>query len=386
MTVSIEAPGLTARQESGKAPDGAFILSVLAKRTYALTDDGRCVLAEEQLPLCEEPEFDAKDPALLVRDTDLFPFKPRTDVIIQGHAYNYTGDAQFYAAVRIGDISKQLLVVGDRRCALGTTGAVLISQPEPLERVPLSYTHAYGGRDTFAEALAVEALMARWPDVPPEVLPTEEASAFLYPRNPTGRGYLITKTPTAVESLRLPNLEDPLDPLSPERIEVGATLRWPRMPLPQATGWMSYEWFPRVVGIGILPPYERTDTPFAEVAREYIPDSVLRPAKFDEADPFHLTCGASLGLQLPLLRGDERVVLQHIDPMQQEFTFYLPSDKPRMWTDGRKGKLNPTDPVIHTVVIEPDERRVSIVWRGAATALRPYLPDELAKMPFRVIW
>src|SRR4030095_13420250 len=177
---------LTARQESGKAPDGSFILSVLAKRTYALTGDGQCVLAAEQLPLCEEPQFDPKDPALLIRDTDLFPFKPRSDVIIHGHAYNYTGGAQFHAAVRIGEVWKQLLVVGDRQCALGTTGAVLISKPEPLERVPLSYTHAYGGRDTFAEALAVEALTTRWPDVPPEMLPTEEASAFLYPRNPSG--------------------------------------------------------------------------------------------------------------------------------------------------------------------------------------------------------
>jgi hypothetical protein len=38
------------------------------------------------------------------------------------------------------------------------------------------------------------------------------------------------------------------------------------------------------------------------------------------------------------------------------------------------------------VEIEPDEGRMSIVWRGAAPALRQYMPDELAKMPFRVEW
>ena len=64
----------------------------------------------------------------------------------------------------------------------------------------------------------------------------------------------------------------------------------------------------------------------------------------------------------------------------------LPSGVPRIWVDGRKGTLKETEPVIHTVVIEPDLDRVTILWRGSAPALRPYLPAELAKMPFNVEW
>jgi hypothetical protein len=381
-----EQPGPTARQESGRAPDGSYILSVLAKRTYSFADTRELVLADEQVPLCEEPVAASDDSALLVQDTDLFAYKPRTDVVIVGHVYNYDRRTRVPAAVRIGDALKQILVIGDRRCSLGATGEILFSSPAPFDRVPLAYTHAYGGRDVVAEAEAVAELTARWPDLPPEFLPTEEGSVFLYPRNPSGRGYLITRTARALEQLELPNLEDPFDQLSPDRLEVGATLRWPRMPLPQATGWVSYEWFPRVVGIGILPPYERMDAPFPEVARGYIPDHVLRPAPSDQADPFHLTCGASLGLQLPYLHGDELVVLQHMHPALPEIAFRLPADRPRIWTDGRKGKLNATDPVIHTLVVEPDEQRLSLVWRGSAPALRPYLPEELARMPFRVEW
>jgi hypothetical protein len=141
-----------------------------------------------------------------------------------------------------------------------------------------------------------------------------------------------------------------------------------------------------VVGLGIVPLYEKMERPFHEVLRKFIPDNVLRPASYDQADPFHLTCGGSLGLQLPYIQSGESVSLHGIHPTQPDFTFRLPSEKPQIWTDGRKGKLNPTEPVVHTVVIEPDESRVSIVWRGSAPALRPYLPDELEKMPFRVEW
>jgi hypothetical protein len=38
------------------------------------------------------------------------------------------------------------------------------------------------------------------------------------------------------------------------------------------------------------------------------------------------------------------------------------------------------------VVFEPDAMRLSIVWRGSAPALRPYLPEELKSMPLRVEW
>jgi len=386
MPVQIETPGPIARQDSAKDPDGAFILSVLTKRTYIVSRRGECVPAGDQLPLCEDPEFDPDDPNLLLQDSDLIPYKLRTDIVVKGHAHGYNGRRQFYASVQVGEAVKQILVQGDRRCALSATGAVVFSAPEPVDRIPLSYAHAYGGRDIVAEAAWVEDALARDPHYPPELLPSAEGSPYAYPRNPSGRGYLIRADPEAVETLQLPNLEDPLDPLTPQRLEVGNRLHWPRMPLPWATGWVSGDWFPRIVGIGLLPLYERMDEPFPEVKRGYIADSVLRPARYDLADPFHLTCGASLDMQRPYLRGGELVFLKSIHPSQTDWTFHLPTEQPAIWTDGRKGRFNPTQPVIHTIVIEPDEGRVSVVWRGSARALRPYMDEELKTMPFRVAW
>jgi len=51
----------------------------------------------------------------------------------------------------------------------------------------------------------------------------------------------------------------------------------------------------------------------------------------------------------------------------------------------RDGKLNATEAVVHSLIVEPDSERVSVVWRGAAPALRPYAPAELDTMPLRVV-
>ena len=386
MPVIFEAPGATARQESGNDPAGQYILSVLAKRTYTIGDDGACVTADEQLPLCLDPVFDPDDPNLLVDDSDLMPFKLRTDIIVKGHAYGYNGRRQFHAGLQLGDAVKKILVQGDRRCTREASGALVFSAPDPVERIPLSFTYAYGGRDTVAEAAWLQEAVAGSPDEASELRVSAEGSPYAYPRNPSGRGYLIRATPEAVEALQLPNLEDPLDPLTPQRLEVGSRLRWPRMPMPWATGWVAADWFPRVVGLGLLPTYERMTEPFPEVQRGFIADSVLRPASYDLADPFHLTCGASLDMQRPYLHGGEPVRLVSLHPGRPDFTFRLPAERPAIWTDGRKGRLNPTQPVMQTVVIEPDADRVSIVWRGAAQALRPYMEHELEAMPFRVEW
>ena len=385
MPVTLDTPGATVRQDSAKDPAGQFILSVLVKRTYTVTH-GTCVPAAEQLPLCEEPEFDPDDPNLLLQDSDLIPYKLRTDVIVKGHAYGYTGRPKFRAAVRIGGAEKQILVQGDRRCTRSATGALLFSTPQAVDRIPLSFANAYGGRDAVAEAAWLKEAIARSPHESADLRSIAEGSPYAYPRNPSGRGYLIRNTPEAVEPLQLPNLEDPLDPVTPQRLEVGSRLRWPRMPMPWATGWIPADWFPRIVGLGLLPMYEKMAEPFPEVQRGLIADSVLRPSSPELADPFHLTCGASLDMQLPYLRGGEPVRLGSLHPAQGDWAFRLPTERPTIWTDGRNGKFNPTEPVIHTVVIEPDEERVSVVWRGSAQALRPYMEGELPKMPFRVDW
>ena len=96
--------------------------------------------------------------------------------------------------------------------------------------------------------------------------------------------------------------------------------------------------------------------------------------------------GASPGLVVPYLKGGEEIWLGNMHPRLETLRIKLPLKAPRLFTDGRNGKMNPTEPVMHTVLIEPDEDSVSILWRGSAPALRPYLPDELTAMPLRAEW
>jgi hypothetical protein len=371
---------LTERQISGVDPEGRFILSVLVKRTYRIEPSGRCVRAEEQLGLVVDPEFDTERPGLLLHDSDLYPWKPRTDVIVKGHAYAPANTTSFEASIAIGAAMKRMLVLGDRRVALSPTGEILFSTPTVLDVVALGYERAYGGADAVACAQhgnPLEGLAPYLPDMPG----LARINPYSYVRNPSGVGFLIEPTRAAIEAVTLPNLEDPADRLTPDRLAVGRLERWPGQPLPAAPAWVSHAWFPRAAFLGFVPARDQLDRPLAEIALGILPPDILDSAPGHQRFDLGFSNGAPAGLQLPHLRGDEEIALTHLSRKAPKLQVTLPGERPKIWTDGRKGKRGETQPVIHTLTIEPDEERLSIVWRGSCTALRPYSPEELAKMP-----
>ncbi len=150
-------------------------------------------------------------------------------------------------------------------------------------------------------------------------------------------------------------------------------------PLPAAPAWVSHAWFPRVAYLGFLPA-DRT-LPIAEVTLGALPQSLLAASPGQTTMDLGFANGAPAGLQLPHLNGDQTLALTNLHRARRAVLIHLPGDRPALWTDGRKGKRGDTTPVIHTLVIEPDEDRLSIVWRGSCPALRPYTADELATMP-----
>jgi hypothetical protein len=374
-----------ARQMSGTDPSGANILAVLVKATYVLLPDGRVLESKEQLPLNEGLTRDPDDPRLLADDTDVYPHKLATDVVLKGHAYAPGPRPRFAVALRVEAASKLIHVFGDRRCMLGSAGRIVFSAPEPVSKVPLRYDRAYGGEDVAATAKHGNPYDELAPYLGSE-LAALRPSHWSYPRNPAGRGFLVEGTAQALEQVVLPNLEDPLDPLTPDRLVCGRLEHWLRMPLPQAMGWVSGGWFPRLAYFGFVPDHEHLEGPIAEVARGYAPADILEHKPIAEKFDFRCANGASLGLQLPYLVGGEEIELSNLHPNAARVVFRLPKARPQIWTDGRNGKLNETKPVIHSVIIEPDHARFSIVWRGSAPALRPYMPEELEKMPFVVRW
>ena len=374
-------PTSTEQQVSGVDPGGRFILSLLVKRTYRIEPSGRCVRADEQLALVVDPELDPERPGLLLRDSDLYPWKPRTDVIVKGHAYAPAKATSFEASIAVGDAVKRMLVLGDRRASLSPTGEIVFSTPTTIDTVSLGYERAYGGADAVACASHGNPLEGLAPYLP-EVPGLARINPYSYVRNPNGLGFLVEPTRAAIEALTLPNLEDPADRLTPDRLAVGKLERWPGQPLPAAPAWVSHAWFPRAAFLGFVPVRDQLDGPLAEIALGVLPADVLDRTSGERRIDHGFCNGAPAGLQLPYLRGDEDIALTHLSQRTPVLRVKLPGERPKLWTDGRKGQRDATEPVIHTLEIEPDEDRLSIVWRGASAALRPYSPQELAKMPF----
>ncbi|MFW5882147.1 MAG: DUF2169 family type VI secretion system accessory protein [Planctomycetota bacterium] len=369
------------------APDqlGTLCLSIVATRHYTFVADGRCRPTEEQPPLVLEPRIDEDQPLRLARDLDAYGGKPATDLVIQGHAYNPAHRPEFGCGVQIGDRGKAIRVFGDRNVEL-VGGALRFSDPEPREQIPLSYAYAYGGHDALAAATAGEAIDPLRPHMREQ---DAEAAAiwsvFAYPRNPIGRGWLIEPTAEAVEQLRLPNLEDPADLLTPETLAVGHPGRWVERPLPQACEWIDHGWFPRCAFWGIVPPYVSEATRALECTRFTMPDDLLDEQHPPEGDP-RASCGTALDLQFPYLRGDETVTLHALSPHTQRLDLRLPGERPRLELAPRAGKILRLKPLLQTVLIEPDTGRLTLVWRGSTPCRRRYLAEELAAMPRRALW
>jgi hypothetical protein len=382
---AITSPAETVRQVSGQLPGQGYFLSVIAKRTYRMDPRGRCVLAPTQLPLREEIAYEENSDELVAADTDLVHWKPLTDLVVLGHGYSERPQTQLGLGIRIGTFSKLVVAIGARRACIDSHGRIVFSKPEPFTKIPLSFRFAYGGRDKVAEAKhgIPAADYVQW--LPAETR-LENLSPYLYPRNPCGRGYLVELSREGVEALELPQLEDPEDRLTPKRLAAGNPLRWTQMVVPQSLGWFGHAWFPRVAYFGVVPEHEPPAGPIHEVRKGWAPKDILVSGPIQERFNMRAANSASLGLQVPYLRGDEDGSLHNLSRLGPVVKFALPSERPKIWTDGRKGKLNKTEPVIHSVIIEPDEQRISIVWRGNAPALRPYSTEELATMPLRVEW
>ncbi len=123
----------TAGEIVWQAQGGAWTLSICVKATFALVPESDAAIAEAQ---------DAIEPG------DLVPFKPKTDVILRGHAYAPEGRAveALVARFSVGDFTKAIGVIGDRVWREGSDG-LEPSPPEAFTKMPLVFERAAGGRD-----------------------------------------------------------------------------------------------------------------------------------------------------------------------------------------------------------------------------------------------
>lgn len=296
---------------------GAENLLVIVKGTWRIGKDGALSIADEQVPIQLEPRYHGNSEVSgLVYDTDLVLEKHGTDCILLGHAWApKVGVGSVDVTFAVGPVRKTVRVFGER-IWMKCLGMVSMSKPAPFERIPLVWERAFGGSDTS------------WPD-------SKEHEFCL--ENPVGRGLLAKKTKLEVDGTRLPNLEDPANLIK------------------KPTDC------PRPMGFGPIPPHWQPRAGYAGTYdvqwRKYV--SPLPP---DDMDIRFHSC-ASPGLASARhLTGSEQVLVENAS-RSGRLLFDLPGCSPRVSVI-IGAVVNELEMCLDTVVVEPDEERLVLVWRG----------------------
>jgi hypothetical protein len=358
-------------KQRGEVPSFAY---VLVKRTYTIQGD-RLVLAEPE-PLA----FDLRDDALVPRlppASDFWTTKAATDVIIQGSACARGGQPvrTLQVSASVGVTSKRIAVFGRRAVTWNARGRLSIEEPEPFIEMPLTYLNAYGGLD---------------PRVP---IPESDIEAYrrlsrmgamydhpgAYPRNVIGKGYLVFPEP--IVDFEMPNLEDPSDLLTPERMVAGSPELWYRQPLPWCFDWTNGLMYPRLLyaDLDAWYPCAELDA-LPEVQRGFLPASLpeLMARTPDISQAYAQE--ASLGMVFRRPIAGQPLVLTGMHPEEPSIRFPIPLD-PLIEIEV-EGQREAVKPMLTNLVIRPLERKVYTVHFARTTRLpRAFIPEIHQHIP-----
>lgn len=310
----------------GLTKEGCDTVTVVVKGTFSLL--GR---ADEPRPHDEQEDIlysDAfyGDPGVssVRRESDAYPAKKRTDIVLLGHAYAPRPGPSVDVRLMIGRLERVVRVTGDRAWHR-SVGGWKASDPVHFERMPLRWERAFGGADTSD------------PD------PRKHARET---RNPLGTGFVAADRPERIDGLRLPNLEDP-----------AALVTSPLdRPAPAGLGYLGRDFHPRAALAGTYDEAWRRDV------------CPLLPADFDDRY-FH----AAPAGQIPAkpLRGGEPVLVENASA-SGDLRFSVPSRRVDVQLTIRDAVTEHTA-TLDSLRIEPDERRAVLTWKVTAPCPRSFL-------------
>ncbi|APR82345.1 Hypothetical protein A7982_07694 [Minicystis rosea] len=300
----------------GLDEEGRTIATVVVKATFRLRE-GELALADEQVPLHDVDEHHGDPATSSVRyEADRSPQKAGTDIVLIGHAWSPAPTPELDVSLVAGPVRKTLRVFGDR--AFFQSGHEFgISDPHPFTRVPLVYERAFGGADG-------EAFDAR---------------------NPVGIGFHASLD--QADGARLPNIEDPR-----------SLIRHPEdRPVPAGFGFVARHWAPRRAFAGTYDAAWRADRcpllprDFDRRFLQAAPPELVSPRLFQGGEPVRIEGASERG---PVAFRVPRPALEIAVSIKRSVTHHRP--------------------VIDTIVIEPDERRVVLTHRLTFPCPRNYLP------------
>jgi hypothetical protein len=361
---------------AGTHTDGAFAY-VLAKFTYKL-DDVRPTLSKPE-PLLHDFRQPEQDP-LIVSATDFWPRKLATDFVVQGTAFASRPTPYLSVMASIGNVAKKITVFG-RRQIEWQAGRPRIPAPEPFEQMPLTYANAYGGLDWRVPVENPEAIEMKFR--------LQSDHPGMYPRNPFGKGYLALEG--EVPGMEMPNLEDPSDLLTDDRLiarsPAGARgpAAWYFQPLPWCFDWVHPSTFPRYLyfAAGVdawFPGPEDEEMP--EVRRHFVAHryrELMSHRLLEHGPDPRYRQGASHGFVLPQVRGGEPVRVEGMHPSGRPLGFMLPAP-PRIELFIEKTRYTP-EVRVHSIAVRPEELVMTMTVGAWAPLQRAFLPGLHKKIP-----
>jgi hypothetical protein len=313
----LNATGMAAGYTLGMQPDGRELLVVAIKGTFTIPQHGEApALAKEQVPLVEadsftgEPGFSAP-----LYESDYAPRKPRCDVLLHGSAYAPGGKpaTRVRVSLQVGPISKSIDVVGNRVWKKRLF-FIRPTRPEPFTVMPISYDNAFGGVDNTHK---------------------KEKKHCAYLQNPVGIGFHSNRKIQFVRDQPLPNTEEP-----------GKRIKKPHGKYnPMAFGPIGRSWSPRPNYAGTYDDsWLEDDFPF--LPKDFDPrynqctpedQQMNYPTDGTQVELTNLSSRGKIVFQLPCIEIPVGFVGSHFSETRQ--------------------------PLLDTVILEPDERRFLLVWR-----------------------
>jgi hypothetical protein len=299
-------------------PEGRDIAVIAVKASFAIPRDrGKPVLATVQPDVLSMDDL-GNDPfsACIRYPSDLVPLKKATDIGLTGTVYSPGPPVKkLKASVSVGSLAKEILAVGDRFWTRGRlNSAAVISGPDVFQSMPLAWERMFGGKSIAMNGEKV-----------------------VYPENPKGTGFVLPGGNP--EGIRLPNFEDPGNPIKHfDRI------------YPPATFWFS------------SPCAERRRA-FAGTCDETWMEN-RRPLYPKDFDSRFFNCAQPGLIGQGYLKGGEEVTLVHLTATGM-MRFRLPEVRVTA-TFKIKGELYRKTANLHTLIIEPDVNRFVMTWGTSA--------------------
>jgi hypothetical protein len=283
---------------------------VVVKATFELDARGKLGLSDQQVPPLHEPAYFGEPGRSSLRyEADLVAMKPGTDVTANSHAHAPGSRAarEVVVGLRVANLQKLLVVRGESRY----TSRFTESRPEPFVTRPIVYELAYGGTDTL------------------DADPHEHG---IDPRNPVGVGFATRR-------------KHLIGRLAPSVVYPNGD---PAKRGPAGFGALASYWSPRRERGGTY------DDNWAKNKKPLLPD---------DWDETALLCAPADQRPQERMRGGELVELINLTP-EGVLRFELPRICV-MCTTRISGRLSESRCELASVIIEPEDRRLIMVWQSS---------------------